>query len=129
MSRKSRSNKKLKNLKKNKTIKRGGDMMNQAKKSVFNTTKFNTNTLGALTAKLNALLISNKVPYKFSDGTFASDYTLSMENYASDEYGNEGRGKIRNKVQPPTAVGNAEEAAARKNPTGFSWATSMFKGQ
>ena len=89
MSRKSRSNKKLKNLKKNKTIKRGGDMMNQAKKSVFNTTKFNTNTLGALTAKLNALLISNKVPYKFSDGTFASDYTLSMENYASDEYGNE----------------------------------------
>lgn len=55
-----------------------------------NLLKFNPNTLGSISSKLNALLIQLQVPYVFSDGTLATDYKLSLENVGNAT--NEGRG-------------------------------------
>jgi hypothetical protein len=69
---------------------RGGSFIGR---SLTNVSRLNINTIGAMTSKLNALLIANKVPYKFSDGTFANQYILTDQNYASDD--NVGRGNTR----------------------------------
>lgn len=66
---------------------RGGSFIG---KTFTNVSRMNVNTIGAINAKLNTLLITLKAPYKFSDGSFANQYNLNKANFASD--GNEGRG-------------------------------------
>lgn len=48
-------------------------------------------TLAAINSKINALLIHNKVNYKFSNGYTARDYNI--ENVVAESY-NEGRGEL-----------------------------------
>lgn len=67
---------------------RGGGFIG---KTFTNVTRMNVNTIGAINAKLNTLLIMLKAPYKFSDGSFANQYNLTQANFASD--GDEGRGQ------------------------------------
>lgn len=96
MAGKTRANKKAQKRTRGRTQRRGrsgGGVTQFLGKALTNASRFNVNTIGAMTAKLNALLIHNKVPYKFSDGTLASQYDLSEVNFASD--GNAGRGNVR----------------------------------
>lgn len=96
MAGKTRANKKAQKRTRGRTQRRtGGSFIGR---TLTNVSRFNVNTIGAMTAKLNALLIHLKVPYKFSDGTFAQDYNMNRENYASDD--NVGRGNVR-----PPSVG------------------------
>ncbi len=95
MAGKTRTNKRAQKRTRGRTQRRtGGSFIGR---TLTNVSRFNVNTIGAMTAKLNALLIHLKVPYKFSDGTLASQYNLSNINFASDD--NVGRG---NDTRPPS---------------------------
>uniref|UniRef100_A0A6C0KY10 Uncharacterized protein n=1 Tax=viral metagenome TaxID=1070528 RepID=A0A6C0KY10_9ZZZZ len=54
--------------------------------------RLNPMTISTALAKLDALLITNKVPFVFSDGTMASQYVINEQNPANRENG--GRGNI-----------------------------------
>ena len=93
-------------------------MFQKAKNMASNTFKMNPNTVAAMSAKLNAIIVACEIPYTFSDGSSALDYAISKEAPANAE--NSGKG-VKRIGSLPTTVSPVAPAAPLKSRLG-----SMF---
>ena len=77
-------------------------MFQKAKNMASNTFKMNPNTVAAMSAKLNAIIVACEIPYKFSDGSSSLDYAISKEAPANAENSGKGIKRVGGVNELPT---------------------------